>query len=148
MEKKIWFDMDGTIADLYGVPGWLDYLMNDDTYPYDNAEPMLNFSLLARYLNKLQKEGWEIGIISWTSKTGSDLYNGEIALSKLSWLHIHLKSVQWNEIKIVKHGTNKYIECGGGILFDDEKGNRDQWKDDSYEPSQIMEVLKSLLCGE
>ena len=148
MEKKIWFDMDGTIADLYGVPGWLDYLMNDDTYPYDNAEPMLNFSLLARYLNKLQKEGWEIGIISWTSKTGSDLYNGEIALSKLSWFHVHLKSVQWDKIKIVKYGTNKYMECGGGILFDDEKGNRDQWKDDSYEPSQIMEVLKSLLCGE
>ena len=23
MDKAIWFDMDGTIADLYGVPEWL-----------------------------------------------------------------------------------------------------------------------------
>lgn len=148
MEKKIWFDMDGTIADLYGVPGWLDYLMNDDTYPYDNATPMLNFSLLARYLNKLQREGWQIGIISWTSKSGTDIYNGEIALAKLVWLHQHLKSVSWDEIKIVKYGVNKYNECGGGILFDDEERNRNEWLDESYEPSQIMEVLKSLLRGE
>jgi hypothetical protein len=145
MEKKIWFDMDGTIADLYGVPGWLDYLMNDDTYPYNNAEPMLNFSLLARYLNKLQREGWQIGIISWTSKSGTDIYNGEIALTKLVWLHQHLKSVSWDEIKIVKYGTNKYNECGGGILFDDEERNRNEWLDESYEPSQIFEVLKGLM---
>lgn len=145
MKKKIWFDMDGTIADLYSVPGWLDYLMNDDTYPYDNAKPMLNFSLLARYLNKLQREGWQIGIISWTSKSGTDIYNGEIALTKLCWLHEHFKSVSWDEIKIVKYGTNKYNECGGGILFDDEERNRDEWLDESYEPSQIFEVLKGLM---
>lgn len=27
---KIWFDMDGTIADFYGVENWLDYLLDED----------------------------------------------------------------------------------------------------------------------
>ena len=27
------FDMDGTIADLYGVENWLEYLIAGDTFP-------------------------------------------------------------------------------------------------------------------
>lgn len=145
MKKQIWFDMDGTIADLYGVDNWLDYLQASDPYPYIAAKPMLNFSLFARYLNKLQAMGWSIGIISWTSKTGSDLYNGQVAYAKMMWLFEHLHSVQWDSIKIVKYGTNKYEECGGGILFDDEEKNRDTWEDTAYEPSNIIEILKNLL---
>ena len=41
MEKAIYFDMDGTIADLYGVDGWLDDLMNESTRPYAAAAPLL-----------------------------------------------------------------------------------------------------------
>ena len=145
MEKALWFDMDGTLADLYGVENWLKYLQAEDTYPYDVAAPMHNFSQLARKLNKLQAQGWKIGIISLTSKSGSDLYNGQVALAKMCWLHKHLRSVQWDEIKIVKYGTNKYMECGGGILFDDEENNRDSWKDKAYEPSAILSVLSDLL---
>lgn len=145
MTKKIWFDMDGTIADLYGVKGWLDYLINEETTPYDEAAPLLNLSLLARYLNKLQRAGWKIGIISWLSKNGTDHYNDEVTVSKLCWLHIHLKSVQWNEIKILPHGTNKFQACGGGILFDDEERNRNAEWDGAFEPEQIIEVLKGLL---
>lgn len=145
MEKKIWFDMDGTLFDLYGVEGWLEYLEAEDTYPYAAAKPMLNFSLLARYIHKLQARGWEFGIISWTSKSGSKLYHTATAVVKIESLDNHLASVKWNEIKIVEYGTNKYEECGGGILFDDEQRNRDAWGDESYDPSQIFEVLKGLM---
>ena len=144
-EKAIWFDMDGTLADFYNVENWLEYLQANDTFPYDNAKPMWNFSQLARKLNKLQSQGWKIGIISWTSKSGSDLYNGQVAIAKMCWLHKHLRSVQWDEIKIVKYGTNKYMECGGGILFDDEEKNRDSWQDKAYEPNAILPVLSDLL---
>lgn len=144
MKKEIWFDMDGTIADLYGVDNWLDYLIKEDVYPYANAKVMLNFSLLARLLNRLQEQGWKIGIISWTSKCGSEKYNLAVEVVKRAWLARHLPSVEWDEIKIVRYGTNKYITCSGGILFDDEQGNRDNWKDKAYEPCKIMEVLKEL----
>lgn len=145
MKKEIWFDMDGTIADLYGVDGWLDYLLAADPTPYAEAAPLLNLSLLARYLNKLQAKGWTIGIISWTSKSGSELYNGEVALTKMVWLHKHLASVEWDFIKIVPYGTNKRETCGGGILFDDEEGNREAWGEGAYPPENIFSVLKGLL---
>lgn len=145
MKKEIWFDMDGTIADLYGVEGWLDYLIQEDVYPYANAKVMLNFSLLARLLNRLQERGWKIGIISWTSKCGSENYNLSVEVAKRAWLARHLPSVEWDEIRVVRYGINKYMTCGGGILFDDEKGNRDNWKDTAYEPCKIMEVLKELV---
>ena len=37
--KAIYFDMDGTIADLYGRDGWLDDLMNEYTRPYREVIP-------------------------------------------------------------------------------------------------------------
>ena len=145
---KIWFDMDGTIADLYGVDGWLDDLMAQNTRPYEKAKTMLNMAHLARLLNKLQKKGHMIGIISWTAKNGTDLYNGAVALAKMDWLHKHLTSVVWDEIKIVPYGTDKYNACGGGILFDDEARNRDNWKDKAYLPQEIIKVLKNLLTND
>ena len=142
---KIWFDMDGTIADLYGVDGWLDDLLNKRTRPYDKAKPLLNLSVLARYLNRLQGNGYEIGIISWTSKGGNDLFNGEVALAKMAWLHKHLHSVTWDHIKIVPYGTSKIKACGDGILFDDEEPNRNEWGEGAFSPETILETLKTLM---
>ena len=61
---RIWFDMDGTIADLYGVTDWLPMLRAYDPTPYAIAKPLVNLSRLARTLNRLQALGHEIGIIS------------------------------------------------------------------------------------
>jgi len=140
----IWFDMDGTIANLYGVDGWLDYLIAENTFPYDAARPMLNFSYLARLLHKAQANGYKIGIISWTSRGGSDFYNGQVALSKMLWLHKHLPSVEWDEIKIVAYGTDKRTATGGGILFDDEENNRSAWGDGAFTPDEIITILKGI----
>ena len=43
----IWFDMDGTIANLYGVENWLPMLRAYDPTPYANAVPLLRLSRLA-----------------------------------------------------------------------------------------------------
>ena len=142
---KIWFDMDGTIADLYGVENWLDYLLAEDATPYKVARPLLNLSLLARYLNRLQKEGYEIGIISWGAKNSTKRYLGKVTFAKLNWLDKHLASVRWDVIKIVPYGTDKAMACGGGILFDDEARNREGWNGDAYTPEKILETLKNLL---
>ena len=144
MTKEIWFDMDGTIANLYAVEGWLDYLLKEDTFPYENAAVMLNFSALARVLNRLQAQGWKLGIISWTSKSGSEAYNLAVEAVKRAWLAKHLPSVEWDEIRVVRYGTNKFKVCGGGILFDDEAHNREEWQDESHDPTEIMAVLKAL----
>ena len=148
MMKEIWFDMDGTIANLYAVNGWLNYLLAEDTFPYENAETMLHFATFARMLNRLQEMGWKIGIISWTSKNGSETYNLAVEMAKRAWLAKHLPSVEWDEIKVVRYGTNKWEACGDGILFDDEEQNRTGWENGlAYEPAYIMEILKKLAKG-
>lgn len=141
--KKIYFDMDGTIANLYKVEGWLGYLIDEDTTPYEVAQPMMNFSYLARLLHKLQKNGYTIGIISWTAKNSTEEYNTRVARAKREWLKKHLPSVQFDEIHIVEYGTPKST-CGKGILFDDEEKNRLEWNGTAYNVSNILEVLRNL----
>lgn len=141
---KIWFDMDGTLADFYGVVGWLDDLMARSTRPYEIARGIGNLALIARLLNKAQKNGHEIGIISWTAKNAPAEYNARVATAKRAWLARHLASVQWDAVKVVEYGTNKKTACGAGILFDDEKPNRDTWGAGAHEPREIVEVLKAL----
>ena len=141
---KIWFDMDGTIADLYGVAGWLDNLIARNTRPYEIARGIGNLALIARLLHQAQKNGHEIGVISWTAKNAPAEYNARVATAKREWLARHLASVKWDAVKVVEYGTNKKTACGAGILFDDEKPNRDTWGAGAHEPREIVEVLKAL----
>lgn len=141
--REINFDMDGTIADLYGVDGWLDCLMNKDTKPYAQAKALVNLSALARVLNRLQRNGYKICVISWLAKVNDNDYNRRITDVKIAWLAKHLPSVQWDKITIVPYGTPKST-CGNGILFDDEKPNRDEWVGNAYDVDNIIEVLKKL----
>lgn len=71
----IWFDMDGTLNKFYEVPNWLPKLRAYDPSPYAEAKVMHNMSLLARYLNKVQANGYHIGIISWLSQESTAEYD-------------------------------------------------------------------------
>lgn len=141
--REINFDMDGTIVNLYGVDGWLEYLMASDTTPYEVAKPLLNLSTLARMLNKLQRNGYKINIISWLCKCPDTEYNNRVKEVKLTWLAKHLPSVKWDKIIIVAYGTPKST-CGNGILFDDEENNRKEWCGKAYDVENIIEILKNL----
>lgn len=143
MTKALWFDMDGTIADLYGVKDWLPKLLASDSSPYSEARPLLNMSRLARLLHKAQRNGYTINIISWTSKNGTSSYNEAVATAKIEWLARHLPSVEWTEIRIVDYGTPKST-VGSGILFDDEEGNRVEWGEGARTPNEIFEVLTAV----
>ena len=143
---RICFDMDGTIANLYGVEGWLENLIAEDVRPYREAKVMLNMNSLARVLNKLQKQGNEIVIVSWLSKCGSAEYDEAVTETKKAWLKKHLGSVRFDEINIVKYGYNKNNFCfsADDILFDDEEQNRNNWSGNAYNVNNILEVLKNL----
>lgn len=144
--RTIYFDMDGTIADLYGVNGWLDYLIAKDSTPYEIAKPLVRLSLLARYLNELQKKGYRIGIISWLAKNSNEEFDKAVTEAKMKWLKIHLASVQFDEINIVAYGTPKemFSKSNTDILFDDETPNREKWNGEAFDEKMIFEILKAL----
>ena len=138
------FDLDGTIADLYGVDGWLEMLIAHDETPYAIAEPLLRLNLLARRLNTLQRNGYNIAIISWLSKSGNSDYNERVTNAKLEWLANHLPSVHWDNINIVEYGTPKenFCETPFDILFDDEEQNRENWGGIAFDVDDILGILK------
>lgn len=140
------FDMDGTIADLYGVENWLDDLIASNPRPYEVAKPLLNLSALARRLNTLQRQGYRIAIISWLSKSGTAEYNKAVTKAKIDWLTTHLASVRFDEIHIVEYGTPKqnFLHDATDILFDDEEKNRLAWTGNAYSVENILEVLREL----
>ena len=143
MTKAIWFDMDGTIANLYGVEGWLEMIHNENADLYRIAQPLINMQSLARVLNRLQREGYEIGIISWLAGGATAEYNERVAEAKREWLARHLASVRFDHIDIVEYGTPKEMNRNG-ILFDDEIQNRENWKGQAFGVENIIEVLKRI----
>lgn len=149
MIKAIYFDMDGTIADLYGVDGWLKNLIAEQTKPYRMAKSLVDMRKLGSLLNHLQNIGYHIGIVSWLSKNGTEQYNDRVTKAKLAWLEKHIGSVHWDEIKIVEYGTPKsfVVEYPQGILFDDEKPNRMEWDKQglAFDVDNILMVLENMV---
>lgn len=146
MTSTIYFDMDGTIADLYGVENWLDYLIALDALPYEIAKPLLRLSALARILNRLQRSGYRIGVISWLAKNSTPEYDAKVARAKENWLKTHLASVKFDEINIISYGTPKqnFAKTENDVLFDDEEKNRLNWTGKAFDVDNILEILKSL----
>ena len=100
-------------------------------------------------LNKAQRNGNEIGIISWLSKEATAEYDEAVKISKKRWLANHLPSVVWDEIHIIKYGAPKHFNCqdNSGILFDDNEDVRRLWdkRGMSFSEEDIIEVLSRLL---
>ena len=123
---KIYLDMDGTIANLYGVNGWLDMLHNDDPTPYATAEKMVTEETLTALIEK----GYELAIISWLAKNSNREYDKKVRKAKKTWLKENFPTINFSEVHIVKYGTPKsrVAKEKNGILFDDEEKNRTEWK--------------------
>ena len=140
---KIWFDMDGTIADLYGVENWLEMLIAEDETPYAIAKPLINLSLLARLMNKAQKKGYEICVVTALAKDSKKEYDEKVINAKRKWLATHLKSVKFNEIRFVPYWfTKNDVNTGKDILFDDETRHLDKWTGTAIHASKMIETLK------
>lgn len=121
--RTIVFDMDGTIANFYGVQNWLAYLQNEDTTPYEIAEPLYNMVKLNALLMALKNKGWNIVVTTWLAKNGTKEYNDRTRKAKIEWLAKY--NFPYDEIHLVKYGTTK-ANCtrkkgGYQILVDDNE---------------------------
>lgn len=129
MNKAIVFDMDGTIADLYGVEGWLDDLSEESTRPYDLAEPMYKMDTLNTLLVLLKGIGYRIIVTSWVAKNATKEYATAIRNSKIAWLD--KMCFPYDEVHIVKYGATKADSTrkygGFQVLVDDNEKVRDGW---------------------
>ena len=128
-EKILVFHMDGTIADFYGVNGWLDYLKESNPTPYIIAKPLYDMVFLTSVLNILKAKGWKIVVTSWLAKDSTKDFDKEVRQAKRDWLEEY--NFPFDEIHLVKYGTTK-ANCtrklgGYQILVDDNEQVRKGW---------------------
>lgn len=146
--RMIYFDMDGTIADLYGVENWLPRLRNEDATPYLEARPMCNMIILSELLIEAKAQGYGIGIITWLSKDATKEYKKAIKKAKKQWLNNYL-GVELDEAHFIQYGTRKdYVaKDKKGIIFDDDKRVRMWWKGEAYNPTEqdILKILQEII---
>ena len=148
-DKTLVFDMDGTIADFYGVANWLEYLENADTTPYEVALPLYDMEYLNALLTILKKQGWYIVVTTWLAKGGTKEYNDRTRKAKLEWLETY--NFPYDEIHLVKYGTTK-ANCtrkigGFQILVDDNEEVRKGWNlgDTINAKENILKELEKLI---
>lgn len=150
MVQAIYFDMDGTIADLYGYDGWLDCLIGEDVRPYIDCEPLFDAGMLES-LQALRAHGVRIGVISWGCKGSSDAYLSRTAHAKAQWLQAH--AFPCDELHVIAYGQDKAASAHvqrSCILVDDDEGVRASWADaqadrHAIEPSKCVDLVKALL---
>lgn len=149
MNKTLVFDMDGTIANLYGVEGWLDKLRSEDASPYVEATPLYNMNLLNAVLDAFRAEGWKIVVTTWLSMNSTKEYDNKVRKAKIDWLN-NMEFI-YDEIHLVKYGTTK-ANCtrkigGYQVLIDDNERIRNGWTlGDTIDPTkdligQLFELL-------
>lgn len=128
--KNIYFDMDGTIANLYAVDNWLPLLRAFSPAPYQQAEPMVNISQLNVYCGILRRMGCNVGVISWLSKESNQEYDEVVRAAKRDWLRRYFPSCG-EEVFLLSYGTPKHqvVDPHGSILFDDEERNGLAWEE-------------------
>lgn len=151
--KMVVFDMDGTIADLYSVNGWLEMLRAFDPTPYIEAKPMWDMEELATVLNCLRVVGIEIRIVTWLSMETTKEYDSAVRLAKREWLEQygfpfdHFHGVAYGATKA--DSVRRYLaENEGAILIDDNAKVREGWHlGEAIDPTaiDIVEYLKGLL---
>ena len=151
--KYLCFDMDGTIADLYGVANWLPMLRAESPMPYEIAKPMWDMNRLATALQKAQAQGIEVCVITWLSKDSSKWYKKEVRKAKRNWLMEN--DFPYNRFSAVQYGATKansirkFIgENESAILFDDNEEVRKSWHlGETVDPTvtDIIEFIEGLV---
>lgn len=153
MHAAIYFDMDGTIADLYGFAGWLDLLVREDVTPYSACEPLpLLGAELLESLHALRRAGVRVGVVSWGAKGSSADYLERTRHAKARWLAEH--GFPCDELHVVAYGTAK-AECAEvrrhSVLVDDDASVRATWAGAegraAVEPSECLALVRAMLAA-
>jgi 5'(3')-deoxyribonucleotidase len=145
--NTIYFDLDGTLYDLYSQPQWLERITTEqDASAYSADASLYNGMELADIASRLCRAGFAIGVISWCADGATREFNSAVRRVKREWVKKNLPMA--SEVHIVKYGTPKHYVAynKNGILVDDNAEVRAAWKGLTIDASQnILPALRGLL---
>ena len=140
--QAIYFDMDGTVYDLYSVDGWLEGLRAEDTTPYKCGNACVDLDALNEIISVAVALGIVVGIITWSAMNGSKEYNKAVRKVKREWVQENMPYV--TEFHCVKYGTPKHTtaKIRDSILVDDNAEVRAKWKN-----GNTIDATKNILVA-
>ena len=118
MKLKILFDLDGSVANLYGHDDWLGKLRAEVPI-YEELEPLVDMAELTTIAKKLIDKGVEFGVVTWLAMGASEEYEFITSMEKFRWCKKYMPYI--TEFEAQPYGTPKqtnYHHCKC-ILIDD-----------------------------
>lgn len=150
--KKIYFDMDGTVADLYGEKNWLDNLRKEVCGSFINLRPLVDMTELAMVCHQLMNLGYSFGVITWLPMDASYEFERVCEEEKRAWVEEFMPWV--SEFYAQSYGVPKQYapskRAAEMILVDDNAEVRAMWNTEVQRSSidatqDIIKELRKLL---
>lgn len=150
--KKIYFDMDGTVADLYGEKNWLNNLRNEREGSFINLRPLVDMNELAMVCHQLMNLGYSFGVITWLPMGASYEFERVCEEEKRAWVEEFMPWV--SEFYAKSYGVPKQYapskRAAEMILVDDNAEVRAMWNTEVQRSSidatqDIIKELRKLL---
>ena len=128
MATKIFFDMDGTIADLYNYPDWLDNILAENDIMFKWLAPMYSYSEMLALQE--QFDNCELEIITWTPMNASPEYCQKVEEAKRIWIEGIYPGI-FSRINVLPYGVPKQYahttRAKNMILVDDNQEVLAMW---------------------
>ncbi len=150
---KIYFDLDGTIYDLYNFPNWLYMLQNEES-PFYDLPPLVDIKVLRKIMEKLQsRETASFEIISWLPMNASIAFEEKCTDEKINRVHDDFGTELFNNGHFLRYGTPKESAVlepltRKHVLIDDNLEILEQWElagGKGIEAKNILKYLRGLL---
>lgn len=140
MTKLVYFDMDGTIADLYGVTNCFKRLDALDANVYLEAKP------IDKYINMLKEfkhMGYKVIILSCLGMISDPIFDKNTIHNKNIWLDKYVGKEYIDERMFIPNTKHKesYIK-DYGILVDDDIRVLCNWNFDRIQAINDNKMIK------
>jgi hypothetical protein len=130
MTTKIYFDLDGTVYDLYNVTDWLEKLRLECAQVFSEGNFIGNYNAFCEICNKLLAKGVQFGVITWLPMQASPEFETECAEIKRLWVKKFMPFV--TEFTAQSYGVPKQNaivkRCKRMYLLDDNSEVCEMWK--------------------
>ena len=150
--KNVYFDMDGTIYDLYNLPDWLAKLRNEIS-PFLDTESLVDIKTMAHLINVLRIQGNTFGVITWLPRDASEYFEELCAQDKAEILDRDFGTDAFDTFEAIKFGTPKHTTVGRpltreDVLIDDNWEILSEWTEadgTGVHASKLITYLYSIL---
>ena len=153
MSTKIYFDLDGTVYNLYGVLNWLERLRSEDVTVYSQGNKMFDDELY-KAAATLMRYGVRFGVITWGSMTATPEFEVQTEETKRRWVKENLPFCE--SFAYQQYGTPKQQaiknRTQNDILIDDNSDVIKVWENGKNrtaykvtDEKSVTDILKEIL---